>query len=542
MTIDLTHYKRTRLLTGGIIPIVLAFALLAFARWSDPAWETGEQIAGICRELIAGTTEGRQALFGSCWVAPLPVLYYLPFAWLLPEPLAGWCAFLVAWLFVFWCVRETLKDVGGGNHPVTPPACHPSAGGELGYPNSPPVEGCPKGGVVSTFASSIAWRIIAVQIALAAWLILGNNPALLQVPAALTIGLMMLAAAGLAWWIERRKTRDIVSTAAATACLVLCGFPVFAPAILIVLLLPLAALGHPDTRKRFPAWLLLGGLPLVYTFSVWMLMNRLMLGDSLFFLRSLKYLMPTLMIAPPPYSHILSIMLIGPALMLLPVLILTWWLDSRATKPDRFNVDALPAGAALVSLAFAVMAYAKVFSMFEIGWPVMLLNASALAIFFLTLGRLGRAMWRFVPMLALLAYFGSAWIKPTTEAPPQNRAEICQSVEDYVNARTPYGRVFALGYAGMDLLRGYKGERLLPNLDLQLTSLRHNYKGQNIYVLVPNPVGVNRAESVFWRFPDIYLLGTDRLNLCGTFGTWHLFELIAAPTQEQLDEWKTPAP
>jgi len=37
------------------------------------------------------------------------------------------------------------------NHPVIPPGCHPSAGGEFRQPNSPPAEGCPKGGVVSDF-------------------------------------------------------------------------------------------------------------------------------------------------------------------------------------------------------------------------------------------------------------------------------------------------------------------------------------------------------------------------------------------------------
>ena len=490
---DLTQYRRIRLLTGGVIPVLLAAALLACARWRDPAWEAGEQIAGICRELIAGTTEGRQALFGSCWVAPLPALAYLPFAWLLPEPLAGWCAFLAAWLFAFWCVREALKS-----------------------------------------ADPSGWRIAAVQAALAAGLMLGGNPEALQVPAALTAGLAMLAAAGLAGWVERRKTRDIVSTAAAAACLVLCGFPVFAPAALAVLCLPLAALGHRDTRGRFPAWLLLGGLPLVYASAVWMLMNRLMLGDSLFFLRSLRYLAPE---GKPPLAFALTLLI--PALALPPMLILTWWRDAKAKQPGAGPV---PAAVSMLCLALAVWACARVFASLEIEWPVTLLNAATLAILLLALGRMGRALWALAPALALLAYFGSAWIRPTVTASTENRAEICRSVEDYVNARTPYGRVFALGYAGMDLLRGYRGDRLLPNLDLQLTTLRRNYKGQNLYVLVPKPDGVNRAESVFWRYPDIYITGTDRLHSRGAFGTWHLFELIAAPTQEQLDEWKNTAP
>jgi len=497
---DLTQYKRIRFLTGGLIPIALAAVLLGFARWSDPAWETGEQIAGICRELIAGTTEGRQALFGSCWVAPLPVLTYLPFAWLLPEPLAGWCAFFVAWLFAFWCVRESLKS-----------------------------------------SDPTGWRIAAVQTALAAWLMLGRNAELLQVPAALTIGLMMTAAAGLAGWIERRKTRDIITAATASAGLVVCGFPVFAPACLVVLCLPLAALGHRDTRKRFFAWLLLGALPLVYTSAVWMLMNRLMLGDSLFFLRSLKYVVhlePASM-APLSRARGFYIMLFAlPALTLLPMLILAWWKDARAKQP---GTGLFAAVAMLISLALAVLIYARVFTALAIGWPITLLTATAIAILFVTLGRISR-LGLLLPLLALLAAFGSVKIKPQTETLFQDRTDICHRVEAYVNARTPYGRVFAMGYAGMDLLRGYTGEKILPNLDLQLTSLRQNYKGQNLYVLVPESKGVNRAESVFWRYPEIYALGTDRLTFCGAFGTWHLFELIAAPTQEQLDEWKNATP
>ena len=38
---------------------------------------------GICRELVNGSTEGRQALVGSLWHAPLPTLVGLPAAALL---------------------------------------------------------------------------------------------------------------------------------------------------------------------------------------------------------------------------------------------------------------------------------------------------------------------------------------------------------------------------------------------------------------------------------------------------------------------------
>jgi hypothetical protein len=117
-------------------------------------------------------------------------------------------------------------------------------------------------------------------------------------------------------------------------------------------------------------------------------------------------------------------------------------------------------------------------------------------------------------------------------------AAVCGEVEAYVNARTPYGRVFVLGYAGLELLRGYAGERLVPNLDLHVGALRRAYKGQNLYVLVPKPEGAVRAESVFWKYPDIYTQGADRLLFAEAFGAWHLFEVVTAPTREQLEEWR----
>jgi len=36
-------------------------------------------------------------------------------------------------------------------------------------------------------------------------------------------------------------------------------------------------------------------------------------------------------------------------------------------------------------------------------------------------------------------------------------------------------------------------------------------------------------------------LGGDRLLYAATFGTWRLFEVVTAPTQEQWDEWRRAA-
>jgi hypothetical protein len=481
------EYRRIRLLTGGVTPVLLAGALLAFARLNDGAWEPGAQVAGICRELIAGTTEGRQALFGSCWVAPLPVLTYLPFAWLLPEPAAGWAAFFAAWLFAFWAVREAVK-----------------ASGQSG------------------------WRIVSAQAAIAAMLLLAKQPQALQFTTPLTVGLVLLTAASLADWSAFRRLRDVVAAGAAGSFLLLCGFPFFGPAGVAVALVPWAACGDSATRRRFSAWLLLGGLPLLYTLGVWLLMNRLVLGDLFFFVRSLGYLVPH----PLRFAAALLI----PGLWFLPALILTWLLDARRSAAA---FRPLAATAMLVAFALALVSSAAILVRFGLGWSMPVVHVCVLSVLMVALARLRQPTYRLALSLAVFVGLSMRWLGPLPkEAEGVPRAQICREVEDYVNAQTAYGRVFVLGYAGLDLLCEYTGDRLVPNMDLHVGSLRRAYKGQNLYVLVPPPEGAARAESVFWKHPDIYLNGGDRLLFAGAFGAWHLFEVVSAPTQEQLDEWR----
>lgn len=485
---DRKHYRLVRLLTGGVTPLVLAGALLAFARMHDVSWESGPQVAGICRELIAGTTEGRQALFGSCWVAPLPVLFYLPFAWLLPEPAAGWAAFFLAWLFLFWTVREAVKAAGHSG-----------------------------------------WCIVFAQAAIAAMMAASGRAQALQVSTALTAGLLLLAAAALADWAAYRRLRDVVVAGTSGAVLALCGFAVFGPAALAAGLVPVVACGHAETRARVRAWAMLGGLPFFYALGVWMLMNRLVLGNPLYFLRSLGHLVPQ--------SLLFLFALVSTALVFVPALVMTWVRDAREKKPGAGPVAAV---ALLISFAGVTVACALVLELFGLGWDTLTLRACALVLLIATLARLQQPLVRLAVSLALFVAASTFWFNGGARAAPapEDREALCREVETYVNEQTPYGRVFVLGYAGLDLLRGYAGGRLMANLDFHVGGLRRAYKGQNLYVLVPEPKGAVRAESIFWKQPDIYELGGDRLLYAESFGTWRLFEVVTAPTQEQLDEWK----
>lgn len=495
MTEDRKTYRWVRMLTGGVTPFVLAVALLVFVRVYVSACVPGAQEAGICRELLAGTTVGRQALFGSCWVAPLPVLFYLPFAWIFPEPLAGMGAFFTAWFLVLWAVREAVKATG-------------------------------QSGV----------RIVLAQTAVVGMVMLSPQAQTLGIRTALMTLFMLLGGAALADWAAYRRIRDVVTAGWAGALLALCGLPAFVSAGVAVGMLPLAACGKRESRGRIQAWVLLGGLPLVYTVGVWILMNRLVLGDPFFFVRSLSYLLPQ------PGVFVLAVL--GSGLALLPALIMTWVCDART--PEAPGAGPVAASAVLISFAVELLVCGWVLTRFGVGWHVGTLYVAALAVLVVALVRLRQSPVRLAVALGLFVclsrfWLGGAPVSALSAGAENADADIPRQVEAFVESRTPYGRVFVLGYAGLDLLRGYTGGRLQPNLDLHVGALRRAYPGQNLYVLVPRPTGAARSESVFWKYPDLYVLGGDRLLYAATFGTWRLFEVVTAPTQEQWDEWRRAA-
>ena len=83
----------------------LASAALAVAlRTGVASRESLDVLQGICRELLNGSTEGRQALAGSCWHGPLPILCSTFFAWFdrlhgatpLALAMTSWCGWSLA--------------------------------------------------------------------------------------------------------------------------------------------------------------------------------------------------------------------------------------------------------------------------------------------------------------------------------------------------------------------------------------------------------------------------------------------------------------
>jgi hypothetical protein len=334
-------------------------------------------------------------------------------------------------------------------------------------------------------------------------------------------------------WYTARQTKDLVMLACSLALLTVCGLPMAGVTLVLAACVPLAALVGSETRRRLPAILLLGWLPMVYALAVWALANWLILGDLAFFLRSLGgrhgLSWQGLRLAWGSTAEMLGVLACLAALA-----------GSMARRSPTAAV------AALVGLL--AWLWVGVLRAFGVDWSVaapqtavVLCGAVALWLSRLPNARPQPAWnaWGDLIIFAAVAVF--VW----RQAPPRNpdadgamRAVLRGEVESFVTARTPYGRVFVCGYEGLRLLDGYTGDRMLPNLDLHISDVRKLYFGQHLFLLVHRPVGPAAMDSVHGHYPWLYESGGSRAIYAGDFGIWRLFEVVGAPTEEQLKAWR----
>ena len=464
------------------VPAVLLACAVVGVGWMT-AGPGGSTALAVCREVVAGSDQGRQALVGSCWFSPLVTLVVLPFAWLLGEtPVAGVLAAWAAWTFAFVICGRIVERPRAGMALMVLAACGITA------------VGC------------------------------GASPAA-AVPAALTVFALRSAAL----WSREQRLRDLVRLGAGLAGLILCGFPVLGVTVAVALAIPLGALAGSDTRRRIPAVLILGWLPMLYALSVWVLMNRLIFGSWLFFVESLS---------------------VGQ--------VLGWngvqWMPDRPAEiaATAAAAYALVAGAltrnaraaALGVLALLFWAWLAVLRGGSAAWAdeaprAVLMVSGVMALWHLRHGgavmRTPRVTAGDVALFAVVAAIGVRGLPPHAADPA---AGIVAQVARDVRARSPHARVFVCGYAGLDLLTGASDGCLESNLDLYVNALRQDYYGQNLYLLVPEPVGAAAAENVHIRHPSLYASGGGRMLVFRNYGAWRLFEIVGAPTEQQLEAWR----
>ena len=213
--------------------------------------------AAICRELLSGSTEGRQALVASAWYAPMPTLLQLPFEAVAEQfrddgeagpgkacPFSSAAVVFCAWLVAFAALyRRGNTAAQGGN----------LAGDAF--------SGC----VVVALAMLAAWGMPPITPRIA-------------VPAAAAI----CSAAALVRWVRRRALADWVPLAASLAALALCGvqwIALLAGFLAIILLLVVAL---PAARHRAQGLLFLLLLPVLYAGGVWLVLSYAILDDPLY--------------------------------------------------------------------------------------------------------------------------------------------------------------------------------------------------------------------------------------------------------------------
>ncbi len=493
-------YLRQKL-TDWLPALLAAGLLLAAERQAYGPLAAGQVWAheGICRELVAGTTEGRQALVGSGWFPPLPSLAGLPAAYLRPRADFPWAAAaaaavgLAALFYTLW---------------------------------------------------RLAFRYLPRPLAVVAWLAFLVNPgcrALAGDPGhAITVAAALVATCKVVDWRSGCRLMDLVKLGFALAALALCGFALSGLGIFLILMLPLTALALPVLRPRLQGVLALGGLPPLYALAVWCLMNWLILGDGIYPLRGVGRAAVWQGWQFPPLSLAVSV---GLAASLLALVL------------ARLSRHAAAGTAGLCGLVLAV--WMGLLHAFGLAWAAaaaetLLPLVGMVACVHLASGAWRRGERRAAVVLASLPLAlavllqseasGTARVRrivAASHAPVSSAASgLLPQVAATVAARTPYGRVFVCGYAGLGELRGARVGPFVPCLDLHLGALRRDYARQQLFLLLPGPTGRDAWESVYWRYDGIYDRGAQRALFAAQYGSWRLYEIVSAPTEDQLREWR----
>lgn len=417
----------------SVLPFLFAiFFALIFSNGTDRFGF----LPGICQEILAGTTEGRQALWGSCWHSPLMTLFYLPLAWLFPITIAEKIAAFLSWFALFHTGQTISRPVSRFNH-------------LFGY------------------VTQLLFLFFAIWIGCRGLLFF-----------ALPFALLIYSGAALFRWSISRTIEDVVRTGISNALLMFCGAPFFLASFFIILSLLLVGLGGKASAKRFQAWLLLGELPVLYGIGIWFLLNKLVFTDPCYFLRSLPFVTKNL----PVTQFLLS---------LLGVWTIVW----------------------ICSLIFRQKLFTGLF------------------LFLCVIGTFCAQLFLFQSEGIFLNSFSMQSKNQMTD--------LLGNVEKDIKKRTPDGRVLVIGYPGLYQLAIEKHSSLFQsNMDLHISTLRKAFQEQTLFVLCPEPIGLNKTESIFWRYPDFYSQGAERMLYTESYGSWNLYQMITAPTREQIDSWK----
>jgi hypothetical protein len=332
----------------------------------------------------------------------------------------------------------------------------------------------------------------------------------------------------LAQWVARRRLRALVYLAAASSLLVLTNLEGAVWLALAVVLVTADILLFGGSPAKKEASLILALFPMLYAIGVWMLLNWLIMGDALYFVRSL---LRSGWRGPPAGWARLELTLPEFAAGGLGILALAL----GALLRDR-------AAAALGLLAVGAPGVALFLVDRDLLWGPVPLLLCLLPLACMAVGRAAGSMPRAAAAVLCALPLGltaATLAVPSLSAPrlgPRNdyglavteRALVLDPVRQYVLRQSPFAKVFVCGYDGLRVLGGRPDPEFLHSLDFSFGKAMTDYYGCPLYLLVHRPEGRSGMESIHWKFPGIFDAGARNtlIVLGGDHGNWRLFEIV----------------
>ena len=468
-------------LLGGVLTVtaVILFGVFHSAVISEEA-KIYEEIA---RQLISNTTEGRQATVSSLWWPPLCTLIRVPLVFLMPDDGFPWASMAL-------------------------------------------------GAVAGFFVISMLWRsskLLAGKVrAVALCLMLACSPffiaELINGSSTLMLALLgVIAADSLAKWLTGRSVRALVYYAISSS--LLCGMsPELTIWLAMMMILFIADLIHSRSMstKHKEAVLIIGLLPAAYILSLWFLMNWLIMGDALYFLRPLwrARLLPTV-----AGGGLAKLGLLHFACGLIPAF------TAGISAGFRNKTGLLWSVFALLLFVSALL-----FRQAGLLWEdTHILGVLPIFIFFTAVAAMGHveggtvAGWRKL-LIALPVLVMSLSFASIKDAPQVRDEEVQQLsvIERHVMARSKYAKVFVCGYDSFSLLRGRSSTVFARSLDFNFNKAKNDYRGHDLFVMIKKPAGKGTGDSIHWKYDDVYSLGSEQTLYDTDWGDWRMFQIIQA--------------
>jgi len=272
-------------------------------------------------------------------------------------------------------------------------------------------------------------------------------------------------------------------------------------------------------------------LPLLYGVGLWVLLNWLIMGDGLFFVRALKsdYCLRYAATQNGTEVSVADIALAGAALFMALLC---------ALRRCRAGVYMGVFAAAPLAIAYLLRAKGLLWSrepvLFAL-FPLACLSAAYAA------ARAGGFVGKWRGLLAVLPLAGGLWfwvqaggaIGPGASGTPvisEQWEDVPARIARHVMSKSRHPKVFVCGYEGFVLMRGYEDSGLFVHaLDFDFDRVEDTYRRQQLFVLVRRPAGRGAMESIHWKYDEMFHLGDRSALVDSDWGDWRLFELIQAP-------------